>query len=238
MPHNDDAILHGHPSYVWREGQSRRLALIQEYVSLPGARVLDAGSGLGLYVAHMREAGAEVYGVELDHAKAAAVPGCLVASVTGLPYSDGVFDLVLSHEVIEHVDDDARAVREAYRVLKPGGRMVVFCPNRWYPWETHGAFWRGRYHFGNIPLVNYLPDRFRKWFCPHVRAYTRRGLRALFAGLPGRIVDHRCIFAGYDALMERRPRLARWLRRVTYALEPTLLQWFGLSHLLVFEKAT
>ncbi|MGI6381072.1 MAG: class I SAM-dependent methyltransferase [Anaerolineae bacterium] len=238
MLNNDDAIVLGHPSYVWREGQSRRLGFIQRYASLEGARVLDAGSGLGLYVAQMREAGAETYGVDLDLEKATAVEGCLVASVTGLPYRDGVFDLVLSHEVIEHVDDDALAVREAFRVLKPGGRMVVFCPNRWYPFETHGAFWGGSYHFGNVPLVNYLPNPLRNRFCPHVRAYTRRGLRSLFAELPGRIVEHRCIYAGYDELMERRPRLARFLRRVTYALEPTPLQWFGLSHLLVFEKAT
>ena len=238
MPNNDDAILLGHPSYVWREGQSRRLSLIQNYVPLEGARVLDAGSGLGLYVAQMRRAGADAHGVDLELDKASAVVGCLVASVTGLPYADMMFDVVLSHEVIEHVDDDAQAVREAFRVLKPGGRMVVFCPNRWYPFETHGAFWRGAYHFGNIPLVNYLPNPLRQRFCPHVRAYTRRGLRSLFDGLPGRIVEHRCIYAGYDELMERWPRLARLLRRLTYALETTPLQWFGLSHLLVFEKAT
>ncbi len=238
MPDRDDGILHGYPSYVWREGQSRRLALIQEYVSLDGARVLDAGSGVGLYVAHMRQAGAETYGVDLDPAKAAAVPGCLGASVTALPFADAVFDVVLSHEVIEHVDSDVRAVREAYRVLRPGGHIVVFCPNRWYPWETHGAFWRGQYHFGNVPLVNYLPNVLRRRFCPHVRAYTRRELCALFVGLAGDIVEHRCIFAGYDAMMEHHPWLARWLRRITYPLEKTPLQWFGLSHLLVFQKAT
>jgi SAM-dependent methyltransferase len=238
MPNRDDPILRGHPSYVWREGQSRRLALIQTYVSLNGAQVLDAGSGLGLYVEHMRQAGAEVYGVDLDPAKAAAVPGCLGASVTALPFRDASFDVVLSHEVIEHVDSDVEAVREAYRVLRPGGRLVVFCPNRWYPFETHGAFWRGKYHFGNIPLVNYLPSTLRRRLCPHVRAYTRRGLRALFADLAGDIVEHRCIFAGYDALMERWPPLARWLRRITYPLEKTPLRWLGLSHLLVFQKTT
>ncbi len=47
---------------------------------------------------------------------------------------------------------------EIFRVLKPGGRLVLFCPNRGYPFETHGIYWRGKYHFGNIPLVNYLPQ--------------------------------------------------------------------------------
>ena len=43
------------------------------------------------------------------------------------------------------------------RVGKPGGRAVIFCPNRGYPFETHGIYWNGKYHFGNKFFVNYLP---------------------------------------------------------------------------------
>ena len=45
--------------------------------------------------------------------------------------------------------------------LKPGGTIVAFAPNRLYPFETHGAYFGGRYVFGNIPLVNWLPDPLR-----------------------------------------------------------------------------
>ena len=82
------------------------------------------------------------------------------------------FSLILSHEVLEHVQDDRRSVEEMVRTLKPGGRIVLFVPNRGYPFETHGIYWRGRYHFGNIPLVNYLPRRLRDRLAPHVRSYT------------------------------------------------------------------
>jgi hypothetical protein len=85
--------------------------------------------------------------------------------------------------------------------------------------------------------VNYLPDFWRNRLCPHVRAYTRRGLRHLLDGLPGRVRVHRVIYAGYDNIVARRPALGRRLRAVTYALERTPMQNLGLSHLLIFQKA-
>ncbi|HFD38357.1 MAG TPA: class I SAM-dependent methyltransferase [Anaerolineae bacterium] len=238
---NDDkAITLGHPSYVWGFGQERRLALIRRFVPLEGRTILDVGCGLGMYVRAMRRFSEDVHGVDIDAEKVAAasqtLPYIRVAPAEELPYPDGVFDVVLSHEVIEHVDDDRQAVREAVRVLKGGGRLVVFAPNRLYPFETHGAYWRGAYRFGNIPLVNYLPDRWRNRFCPHVRAYTVGGLRRLFEGLPVRIVVHIQIYPGYDKIVSRRPTLGRLLRRGTYLLERTPLRLLGLSHFLVAEK--
>ena len=238
---SDEVITLGHPSYIWREGQERRLQLIRQYVTLEEARILDVGCGLGLYVKRFREFSDEVHGVDIDAAKvreaSVTLPNIRQAPAECLPYSDETFDVLLSHEVLEHVSDDRAAVREAHRVLKPGGRMVVFVPNRLYPFETHGLYWRGKYHFGNFPLVNYLPNSLRARFCPHVRAYTYGGLRRLFEQLPGRIVVHRYLFAGYDNIMARWPALGRLLRRVTYALEDTPLSFLGLSHLMVYERA-
>ena len=125
---------------------------------------------------------------------------------------------------------------EMVRVLRPTGRAIIFCPNRLYPFETHGHYWRGQYHFGNTPLINWLPDPLRDRLAPHVRAYTRRGLQALFTGLPARIVHHTVIYPGYDNVIRRRPELGRLVRRVTYGLEESPLRWLGLSHFLVVEK--
>jgi len=236
----DEAITLGVPSYVWREGQERRLRLMRQYVSLEGARILDVGCGLGLYVRRFRDFSDDVHGVDIDSAKvrevSATLPNIKQALAEQLPYPDETFDVLLSHEVLEHVSDDRAAVREAHRVLRPGGRLIVFVPNRLYPFETHGIYWRGKYHYGNIPLVNYLPDALRARLCPHVRAYTSRGLRRLFERLPGRIVVHRYLFAGYDNIVARRPALGRLLRRVTYTLEDTPLRFLGLSHFVVYER--
>ena len=192
--------------------------------------------------AALREAGADVWGLDIEHdhvTQAAAVsPGAGLCQGAGesLPFRSARFDLVLSHEVIEHVQDDRLYAGEMNRVLRPGGRAIVFCPNRLYPFETHGHYWRGEYHFGNTPLINWLPDPARDRLAPHVRAYTRRGLRALFDGLPARVVHHTVVYPGYDNIVRRQPELGRLVRRVTYGLEESPLRWFGLSHFLVVEK--
>jgi SAM-dependent methyltransferase len=234
------AITLGHPSYVWRFGQERRLVMIAQYAPLAGRRILDTGCGLGMYVRVFRQFSTEVYGIDVDPDKIAQasreLPNLRVAAAELLPFEDGFFDVVLSHEVWEHVNDDRDAAREAVRVLKPGGRLVVFVPNRLWLFETHGVYWRGVYHFGNIPLVNWLPDTLRNQLAPHVRAYTGKQLRALFEGLPVRVVVHTQIFPGYDNIVKRRPAVGRILRALTYTAERTPLRVFGLSHLLVVEK--
>jgi SAM-dependent methyltransferase len=244
----DKAITLGHPSYVWGFGQARRFDLIRRYVTVQGQTILDVGCGLGMYVQAFRDFSQDVHGVDLDGEKVVEasheLPNLCRSAAEALPYPDETFDVVLSHEVIEHVGDDQQALAEAVRVLrgpvpgkgKAGGRLVVFAPNRLYPFETHGAYWGGRYHAGNIPLVGYLPGRWRKRVCPHVRAYTKRDLSRLLDGLPVKIVVHTQIFPGYDKIVYRRPTWGRWLRRVTYFLEHTPMRIVGLSHFLVVEK--
>jgi len=236
----DQAARLGHPSYVWRAGQERRLALVRRWVKLDGARILDAGCGVGMYTEHFHRFSSHVVGVEVDLSVARQarirVPGIVLAPAEALPFADGSFDVVFSHEVIEHVQDDRAAAAEMVRVAAPGGRIVIFCPNRLYPFETHGHYWRGRYHFGNTPLINWLPNPLRNRLAPHVRAYTGPGLRNLFRDQPVRVVHQRVVYPGFDNIVASRPKLGRILRNVLYALERTPLQVFGLSHFLVLER--
>ena len=240
MKYSEKAALRGEPGYVWRSGQERRLAMIRRWVDLEGC-ILDDGCGLGTYLAAFAPYSDVRFGleVEFDRALQAAAKATGVAQGTGedLPFAANTFDFVFSNEVIEHVEDDARYAAEMVRVARPGGRLLVFCPNRWYPVEQHGVFWRGRYRFGNIPLVNYLPNRLRNRLAPHVRAYTAASLRRLFRDLPVRIVHHGRIFGGYDNIEAHWPVFGRWLKRALYTAEKTPLAVLGISHLLVLEKA-
>ncbi|MCB0047059.1 MAG: class I SAM-dependent methyltransferase [Caldilineaceae bacterium] len=245
--HGERAAVRGNPSFVWRAGQDRRLNMIRQWGGPFGGslgEVLVDGCGVGMYVRALLPYARAVYGIDIEGEHltraAAANPQAHLQLAMGeaLPYPADFFDLVLSHEVLEHVSNDRLAAAEMVRVLKPGGRAVIFAPNRLYPFETHGHYWRGEYHFGNTPFINYLPDGLRNRLAPHVRAYTRRDILDLFLGQPVKVVYFTQIFPGYDNIVYRNPRLGAWLKRITYTLELTPLTAFGISHFLVVEKVT
>ena len=105
-----------------------------------GLRVLEIGCGLGTDGARFAKAGADYTGVDLTEAAVelarrrfhlSGLPGEFrAADAENLDFADESFDLVYSHGVLHHTPDTARAVREAHRVLRPGGRAVVMLYHR------------------------------------------------------------------------------------------------------------
>jgi SAM-dependent methyltransferase len=209
---------------------------------LAGRRVLDLGCGLGEYVRGFSRQGAHAFGCDVAHNRLAegrrrGAEGLVQAAGEALPYADRTFDVVVLNEVIEHVSDDRATMREVGRVLAPGGIAVIYAPNRLYPFETHGIYLGKRYVFGNIPLVNWLPNVLRNRLVPHARAYTARGIERVAVASGLRIVDHSYVYPGFDNIEARAPFIASLLRTFCYRAEDSsTLRRFGLSHLLVLQR--
>jgi len=104
-----------------------------------GKRVLDLGCGSGYGTHRIAQHAAETYGVDvasdaIAFARARYVKSNLhfarIDAGARLPFDEGSFDVVLSFQVIEHVKDDAAYLREARRVMKAGGTLVLITPDR------------------------------------------------------------------------------------------------------------
>jgi SAM-dependent methyltransferase len=237
----EKAALRGEPSYTWRAGQQRRLDMIARAA---GERVkgliLENGCGVGIYAERLSLFGGTVIGLEYDFDRACEAqnrsPQILNAAGEAIPLPSATFDLILSHEVIEHVQDDRAAIREMVRILRPGGRAIILCPHRGYPFETHGIYWKGKYSFGNKLFVNYLPRAMRDRLAPHVRVYSKKDLLKLFEGLPVKFIKRTIIFGAYDNIIASFGAFGRVLRILLQFLERTPLKAFGLSHFWVVEK--
>ena len=95
--------------------------------------VLDAGCGTGFNLLHFQNSGHAIYGFDYAREAVSAVKRrgfekVARASITDIPYPSEFFDLAYSFEVIDEVADSDRAIRELYRVLKPGGSLLLRLP--------------------------------------------------------------------------------------------------------------
>jgi len=118
--------------YRRRQVQDRRALVLAALAPEPGDAILDVGCGPGFYVADLVSRGTTVTGVDpspamLAIARQRAPGACLLeGTATQLPVEDAAFDRALSVQVFEYVADVGGALAELRRVLRPGGRLVIW----------------------------------------------------------------------------------------------------------------
>lgn len=120
-------------SYWWFKGKAYLISKIMERI-YPGdqsLKILDVGCGTG-YITRVLDSYGEVTGVDmadvaLEFCAMNGVVSVKKGSISELPFSDSQFDLVCALDILYHraVENDEAAIKELYRVLKPGGRTII-----------------------------------------------------------------------------------------------------------------
>lgn len=230
-------IALGKPADAGEKILERRLRLTRRtsWILNRGGRLLDVGCGNGalteLYAPHFSHTvGADIQASLMKGAGDYASWTCAVGE--HLPFEDASFDGIICFEVLEHVQDPEAVVREFHRVLKPGGQAVISVPNKWWVFETHGAYLPGL-PWNRVPFFSWLPDPLhRRW--AKARIYTRRRFHTLLARGGFTNIAMHYITAPMDRA--KPPWLQHALQRTVFAPDETRNPFIAISHLAVVTR--
>lgn len=167
----------------------KRVKTIFEWIApRDDSLILDMPCGRGFYLNMFRYASkCKLVGADLDwpvinkaQRNIGHLPDIMLnnANIYALPYPDNTFDGVILSEVLEHVDHDVAALREAYRVLKPGGVVAITVPNANYPfwWDPINKILETLFN------THIQHGMFAGIWANHVRLYTPEQLRSAVLG--------------------------------------------------------
>ncbi len=231
---------------------ARRLAVASPFLPAPPCRFLDCGCGSGGYLlAFDSLEGVDAHGLEYEEAKVSlarqrgiAEDRILQGDIQSMPYEDGYFDAVLLNEVLEHIPDHHKGLSEVNRILRPGGILLVFSPNRCYPFETHGVSSRrtgkGLPHY--VPFIPWIPLPLgQKFFDYPARNYWPGELRRLLQRHGFRVLGRDYLWQTFENISGAQPawmgRMSSVLRKTSLFLERVpLVRCMGLSQFLALEK--
>lgn len=224
----------------------KRLKVASEFVDFSRKIVLDLGCGNGAYTVEIAKVAKKTFAVDIEDQRLAffrrykkSLPANLCIEIIKapgeyLPFRSGEFDLVTMIEVLEHVSSEEEVLSEIYRVLKTNGDLILFVPNRLYPFETHGATIKGIRLSRWTPFVSYLPEPLHARIA-HARIYTEKKLRLLIeeAGFKTVVVEYFYPPLDYIYLPQK---IKKFYRQIATILENSFLRRFGVSLFMLARK--
>jgi len=236
-------VARGKPAAFGQEIVRRRFRLAQQLASFQNKLVLDFGCGNGAQTVAFAESGCKIVAVDIDEEDLTTLRRKVyeekIRSIQPLRYGgahlplvDNAFDLVLSFEVLEHVPNEAAALREIHRVLKPGGEIIFSVPNKGWIFETHGAHlpllpWH------RVPFFSWLPQFIHRRFAK-ARIYRKRDIVRLLQRHGFEILRTQYVTAPMDVI--KQPQLKKLLRNLFFRHDTTRCTFLATAILVHGKK--
>jgi len=185
LPH----LAAGAPAAAGQFVLGRRARLAAAFLPWPRGHLVDFGCGNGAQTLRFAEKFDRITGVDInpdftvafDQEIARRGLGDRITTVATdggpVPLPDGSADCLTSFTVLEHVADERETLAEMRRLLRPGGRLLLTVPNRWWLFETHGAD-LPLLPWNRVPFVSWWPTRLHDRYA-RARIYRKRQVRRL-----------------------------------------------------------
>jgi len=222
----------------------RRHRMVRSFTGARKGMLLDFGCGTGAQTFLFAGEFDHIVGVDVDRPsiqkfREAITQRSLAGRIEAveydgrtLPLPDASVDFAISFEVLEHVHDERRALDELYRVLRPGARLAMSVPNRWWIFETHGAA-LPVLKWNRVPFFSWLPKPLHdRWARARIssRGEIVNELRAA-----GFVIDAAVyITAPMDVV--KNPQMQHWLRNIVFRGDHTAVPFLSTAVLVVATR--
>jgi 2-polyprenyl-3-methyl-5-hydroxy-6-metoxy-1,4-benzoquinol methylase len=224
---------------------TRRIALLHDTEGFlsPDAELLDIGCGNGATLLQLADSYRQCHGIDiskeagarfLNEAARRGLSNCSF-SMQDIDHMEPIgktFDRIICFEVLEHVKDDLRAAITIHSLLTPGGMAAITVPNKWWIFETHGAY-LPCLPWNRVPFFSWLPMRIHDRFAK-ARVYTKKRISNLL--MDAGLLITRIVFV--TAPMDRIswPPLRSVARRTLFSPHATLVPFLATSIMVVVSK--
>jgi ubiquinone/menaquinone biosynthesis C-methylase UbiE len=231
---------------------SKRIAYIGRFLLPAKSKVIDCGCGEGHYtLSLLKTFSVNIVGIEYQKDKVLSTRNIpelrdriIHGDIEHIPYPDRYFDVALLNEVLEHIPDEKRALSEIHRVLVKGGLVIIFAPNRWYPFETHGVYLKktGKNVPIWVPFIPYVPLRVGKIIFDYwARNYWQSEMVHLIQTTQFKVVERAWMWQTFENISGNQPTLVRHFRPILRFISKLcqilpVVKRFGVSQVIVARK--
>ncbi|MAG47646.1 hypothetical protein CL617_03495 [archaeon] len=131
------------------------ISVIEQFKELKNSKILDIGSGTGVISNVLSKYSKDVYGVDtFDYRVKKKTYKFKKVKDEIIPFKEDFFDVIVSNQVIEHVQDQEKHLREIFRTLKKDGICYLATPNKYFPIEPHYS----------LPFLGMLPKKIADFY--------------------------------------------------------------------------
>jgi 2-polyprenyl-3-methyl-5-hydroxy-6-metoxy-1,4-benzoquinol methylase len=204
-------VVPGNPAGFDEYIVSRRVRIVSAFPNFVGSdlSLLDAGCGTGCSMLQLHASFKECHGIDVnadyitrfeEEASSRGISNCTASTgdLCNLALASDSVDRLISFEVIEHLPDETAGVQSMYRVLKPGGVAAFSVPNKWWVFETHGAY-IPLLRWNRVPFFSWLPTPLHERFAK-ARIYTKRRITGLLSNAGFNVLQTSYVTAPMDRL--------------------------------------